>query len=78
MAEHAFAMMLTFAPSTATCGFSRKSGGRSCPDSGELYGKTIGILGLGDIGTEIALRAKAFGMEESGGISAGLRTSHPV
>jgi len=29
----------------------------------ELYGKTLGILGLGRIGTELATRAKAFGMD---------------
>lgn len=28
----------------------------------ELYGKTLGILGYGSIGTELAKRAKAFGM----------------
>jgi D-3-phosphoglycerate dehydrogenase len=28
----------------------------------ELYGKTLGVLGIGRIGTEIAKRAKAFGM----------------
>jgi phosphoglycerate dehydrogenase-like enzyme len=28
----------------------------------ELYGTTCGIIGLGDIGTEVARRAKAFGM----------------
>ena len=28
----------------------------------ELYGKTLGILGMGRIGTEIARRANAFGM----------------
>ena len=27
----------------------------------ELYGKTVGILGLGDIGTQVAHRVKAFG-----------------
>jgi D-3-phosphoglycerate dehydrogenase len=29
----------------------------------ELYKKTLGIIGLGNIGTEVAKRAKAFGME---------------
>ena len=28
-----------------------------------LEGKTLGILGLGNIGCRVALRAKAFGME---------------
>lgn len=28
----------------------------------ELYGKTLGIVGLGRIGSEIAQRARAFGM----------------
>lgn len=29
----------------------------------ELYKKTLGLLGVGRIGTEVALRAKAFGMD---------------
>lgn len=33
---------------------------------GELYGKTCGIIGLGYIGKETALRAKAFGMRTIG------------
>lgn len=33
---------------------------------GELYGKTCGIIGLGYIGKETALRAKAFGMRTLG------------
>jgi len=28
----------------------------------ELYGKTLGIIGLGNIGSQVAIRAKAFGM----------------
>ncbi len=29
----------------------------------ELYGKTLGIIGLGNIGSQVAIRAKAFGMK---------------
>ena len=29
----------------------------------ELFGKTLGLVGIGNIGTEVARRAKAFGMD---------------
>ncbi|PWB82266.1 MAG: dihydrofolate reductase [Methylocystaceae bacterium] len=32
------------------------------PDLGALYGKTLGLLGLGSIGVEVAKRAQAFGL----------------
>lgn len=63
IAEHVMAMMLALArqipESVRAAGEARWSqpGGRV-----ELYGATCGILGLGDIGTEVARRAKAFGM----------------
>ncbi len=64
MAEHAFALMLAFSRTLYRYArFQQEKRWQKLPDSGELYGKTIGILGLGDIGTQIALRAKAFGME---------------
>ena len=28
----------------------------------DRYGKTLGIIGLGNIGSQVAIRAKAFGM----------------
>ena len=64
MAEHAFSMMLAFSRTLHTyIRFQQDRHWEKLPVSGELYGKTLGILGLGDIGTEIALRAKAFGMQ---------------
>ena len=43
-------------------------------DHGELYGKTIGIVGYGHIGVEVARRAEAFGMR----CVAVTRTSRPT
>jgi len=40
---------------------------------GELYGKTLGIVGFGHIGREVAIRARAFGMK----IGAITRTPRP-
>jgi phosphoglycerate dehydrogenase-like enzyme len=40
------------------------SGSHLCgPRHGELYGKTLGIVGYGRIGKEVALRAHGFGMQ---------------
>ena len=63
VAEHAFLLLLALernfifhTESTRTGGWKRKTGF-------ELFGKTIGIVGLGRIGKEVAIRAKAFGMQ---------------
>lgn len=42
----------------------------------ELYGKTLGLFGLGNIATEVAKRAAAFGMKVKGVDPA--MTSHPI
>lgn len=61
--EHALAMMLAMVrrlPSSVRAA-ERKEWERSL-EYDELYGRTCGVLGLGDIGSAIARRAKAFGM----------------
>lgn len=61
--EHALAMMLAMVrclPASVRAA-GRKAWERSV-EYDELYGRTCGILGLGDIGSAIARRARAFGM----------------
>ena len=62
VAEHTFLLLLAIekhllfhADSTRQGGWKRKTGR-------EIAGKTIGIVGMGRIGKEVAKRAKAFGM----------------
>jgi len=66
VAEHTFLLLLALeknllfhTDSTRTGGWKRKTGH-------ELLEKTIGIVGLGRIGKEVALRARAFGMNVIG------------
>src|SRR3954469_2864864 len=65
VAEHAFALMLglarhlTRADSTTHAGKWEKKSLQGT----ELRGKTLGVIGLGRIGMEVARRARAFGME---------------
>jgi D-3-phosphoglycerate dehydrogenase len=66
VAEHAFLLLLALeknllfhTDSTRAAGWKRKTGH-------ELLGKTIGIVGMGRIGKEVAIRAQAFGMQPVG------------
>ena len=43
----------------------------SRPPHGEVAGKTLGLVGLGHIGSAVAHRAKAFGYDRDGGDRAG-------
>ncbi|WP_110927575.1 phosphoglycerate dehydrogenase [Bacillus massiliglaciei] len=64
-AEHTFAMMSSLMRHIPQAYASLKRGEwkRSSYTGTELRGKTLGIVGFGRIGGEIASRAKAFGME---------------
>lgn len=63
-AELTFSMLMSLARKIPQANMSMKAGQWNRKDfSGtELYGKTLGILGMGRIGSEVAKRALAFGM----------------
>ncbi|HJS29099.1 MAG TPA: hydroxyacid dehydrogenase [Anaerolineales bacterium] len=64
VAEHTLALMLSLAREIPRADSAIKSGGWPKNDmvGVELAGKTLGILGAGRIGSEVASRAAAFGM----------------
>ena len=64
IAEHVMAMMLALTRGVPAMVEGQRSRTWRKPDVKrlEVFGKTMGIVGLGDIGTETARRAKAFGM----------------
>lgn len=63
-AEHAFSLLVSTARNIPQADASVKAGkwDRKKYQGVELYDKTLGILGMGRIGSEIARRAIAFGM----------------
>ncbi|MBM3215425.1 phosphoglycerate dehydrogenase [Candidatus Poribacteria bacterium] len=64
-AEHTLTMILALSRNIALANASLREGRweRSAFTGVEVYGKTLGILGLGRIGTEVARRARGFGMK---------------
>ncbi len=66
-AEHAFSLLMTLARNIAQADASVRQGKweRKKFEGVELYGKSLAILGMGRIGSEIARRAIAFGMRVS-------------
>ena len=64
VAEHVFALLLSLARKVPGADQSVRAGKweRKKFHGTEVFGKTLGILGLGKIGFRVALRAKAFGM----------------
>jgi D-3-phosphoglycerate dehydrogenase len=63
VAEHAFGLMIAVAKHFRPHLGSTSSGGWKRITGHELAGKTLGILGFGRIGQEVAIRAKAFAMD---------------
>jgi D-3-phosphoglycerate dehydrogenase len=62
-AEHALALMLAAARQIAPADASLRDGAwkRSSFSGAEMYGKTVGVMGLGRIGQLVAARVAAFG-----------------
>src|SRR5262249_31639295 len=63
-AEHAFSLLLSVARKIpqAHANLQRGKWDRKQFEGTELYGKTLGIIGMGRIGSELSRRAIAFGM----------------
>jgi D-3-phosphoglycerate dehydrogenase / 2-oxoglutarate reductase len=63
-AEHAFSLLVSIARAIPQADASVRAGkwDRQRYEGVELYNKTLGVLGMGRVGTEIARRAIAFGM----------------
>lgn len=63
-AEHTFALMLALVRHVTQAAVSLRGGAweRSRFKGIELHGKTLGLVGAGRIGSEVAKRARAFGM----------------
>lgn len=62
VAEHTFLLLLALEKHLLWHCDSTRAGGWKRQTGHEILGKTIGIVGVGRIGKEVAIRARAFGM----------------
>ncbi len=63
IAEHAFALMMASARQVARMDREMRAGQWNPLDGVELGGRTLGIIGFGGVGREMAAMAKGFGMK---------------
>lgn len=63
VAEHVFTLLLALNRQLIECVEITRGGQWKRPTGHEIMDKTLGIVGLGRIGREVAIRAKAFGMK---------------
>jgi phosphoglycerate dehydrogenase-like enzyme len=66
IAEHVFAMILAFAKRLPHFGAQQRTKAWQMSRVTALEGRTVGLVGVGAIGSAVALRAKAFGMRTIG------------
>lgn len=66
VAEHTFMLLLALEKNLLFATDATRKGEWKRKTGHELLAKTIGIVGLGRIGKEVAIRARAFGMEAVG------------
>jgi len=66
VAEHTFLLLLAITKNFIFSVDATRAGRWDRKTGSELYGKRIGLIGLGRIGQEVAKRAAAFGMEVHG------------
>ena len=66
VAEHTFGLLLGLAKHIVTTASAARRGEWLRLTGHEILDKTIGIIGLGRIGKEVAIRARAFGMKTIG------------
>jgi len=62
VAEHTFGLLISITKKMAVIAAAARAGEWLRLTGNEIMGQTMGIVGLGRIGKEVAIRAKAFGM----------------
>ena len=62
VSEHVFGLILSYYKNICLENNITKQGKWDRLIGNEIYGKTIGIIGLGKIGKEVSIRAKSFGL----------------